>query len=379
MRLAIDARPALDPRRTGVGHYTRQIVRALPAAAAPDEVVAWYLDPSVAKRRRFDDVDAPNFNEHANRFPPRLFQPFTWRAGWPRLESLVGFDALLGPNFLPPPTASSGVVLVVHDLAFEVLPDTAPHHDDRWRRRFAEWLDRCAGVIVPSESTGRDLLEHHELDDDRVHVIPHGAEPFEAPPSADVDAVRSRFAIGGPYALFVGSIEPRKNLERLVRAFERLGEADAWLVIAGGRTDWIPGEAERLAVQVRELPNAIHRRVVLAGYVDERERRALVAGATALAYPSRYEGFGFPVLEAFAAGVPVLTSSVSSLPEVAGEAALLVDPDDVDAIADGLRTLFDDPGLRDRLVAAGRERARSFTWGRSAARTADVLRAAARR
>jgi glycosyltransferase involved in cell wall biosynthesis len=379
VRLAIDARPALDPRRTGVGHYTRHIVRALPAGAAPDDVVAWYLEASLSRRRHFDDVAAPNLVEHANRFPPRLFQPITWRTGWPRLESLVRFDALLATNFLPPPTASRGVVLVVHDLAFEVLPDTAPHHDEHWRMRFSEWLERAAVVIVPSESTRRDLLEHHDVDGERVRVIPHGAEPFERPLATDVVAMRSRFAIRGPYALSVGSIEPRKNLATLVRAFERLGDADAWLVIAGGRTDWIPGEWERLASQVRALPNPIHRRVVLAGYVGDVERRALFAGASALAYPSRYEGFGFPVLEAFSAGVPVLTSTVSSLPEVAGDAALLIDPDDETAIADGLRSLFDDDRLRERLVAAGRERVRSFTWERSAVETAEVLRAAARR
>ena len=379
MRLAIDARPALDPRRTGVGHYTRQIVRALPAAAAQDEVVAWYLDPSIARRRRFDDVDVPNLVEHASRFPARLFQPFTWRTDRPRLESLLRFDALLASNFLPPPSSSRGVVLVVHDLAFEVLPDTAPHHDERWRRKFAEWLERAAAVIVPSENTRRDLLVHHDIDGERVRVIPHGAEPFEPPPKEDAEAMRSMFAIGGAYALSVGSIEPRKNLAALVRAFERLGDVDAWLVIAGGPTDWIPDEAERLATQVRALPNSIHRRVVFTGYVGDRKRRALFAGATALAYPSRYEGFGFPVLEAFAAGVPVLTSSVSSLPEIAGDAALLVDAEDEAAIADGLRRLFDDRELRDRLVAAGRERVRSFTWERSAAQTAEVLRTAARR
>ncbi len=380
MRLAIDARPALDPRRTGVGHYARQIVRHLPASAPADEVVAWYLDPRglLSRRRFFDEVGARNLTEHADRFPTRVFQPVSWRLHVPRLEWLLRFDALLATNFLPPPTSSRGVVLVVHDLAHEVMPGTAPHHDARWRRRFDRWLRRAAAVIVPSDSTRRDLLERHDVAGE-VHVIPHGAEPFEPPPAAEVGQVRASFGIEGPYALFVGGIEPRKNLSALVQAFASLGDVDAWLVIAGGRTNWIPHAAESLRAEVAGLPPAVRRRVVLPGYVGGIVKAALIAGATTLVYPSRYEGFGFPVLEGFSAGVPVLTSSTSSLPEVAGDAALLVDPGDTAAIGEGLRSLFDDAVLRERLIAAGRDRVRTFAWERSAARTADVLRAASRR
>ena len=137
-------------------------------------------------------------------------------------------------------------------------------------------------------------------------------------------------------------------------------------MIAGGRTYWAPQGAETVRAQVEALPEGVRRRVVLTGYVSDEEKRALLAGATVLAYPSRYEGFGFPVLEGFSAGVPVLTSSAASLPEVAGDAALLVDPNDVDAIGEGLGPALRDPDLRERLVAAGRERLATFSWGRAA-------------
>jgi glycosyltransferase involved in cell wall biosynthesis len=380
VRIAIDARPALEPRRTGVGRYTRQMVRHLPVAVPNDEVVAWYLDPKAAfsRRRRLDDPGSANLVERASPFPARAFRGISSRLGVPRLEWLVRFDALLATNFLPPPTAGR-VVLVVHDLAYEVLPETAPHHDDRWRRRFDAWLRRAPAVIVPSRSAKADLLAHHELDEGRVRVVPHGIERFERPSDESVAGARSRFGIGGPYALFVGAIEPRKNLSALVGAFASMREDDVWLVIAGGRTEWIPHAADLLAAEVAALPEAVRRRIVLTGHVRERDRRALLAGAWALAYPSRYEGFGFPVLEAFAADVPVLTSTASSLPEVAGDAALLVDPNDPDAIAGGLRRLLEDGALRARLVQAGAERARSFTWEASAAATAEVLSAAGRR
>ena len=375
MRVAVDARPAMDPRRTGVGHYARRLLEHLPGAMAGDEVVAWYLDAKGLFRRprHFDGVA-----EHASRFPTRVFQPVSWRLRVPRLEWLVRFEALLATNFLPPPTGSPGVVLVVHDLAFEVMPETAPHHDRRWRRRFDRWLRRSAAVIVPSESTRADLLDRHEVDDEHVHAIPHGAEPFEPPPAAEVEAARERFGVGGRYVLFVGGIEPRKNLHGLIEAFHRI-PTDAWLVVAGGKTNWVPGETGRVESAVARLPEAVRRRVRFTGYVTPEDKASLLAGAEVLAYPSSYEGFGFPVLEGFAAGVPVLSSTASSLPEVAGEAALLVEPSDPAAIAEGLERLLGDEALRASLRAAGHERVRAFTWERTAAATAEVLRAAGRR
>jgi glycosyltransferase involved in cell wall biosynthesis len=381
VRIAIDARPALDPLRTGVGHYAGQIVRHLPSEDPFPEYVAWYLHAKdLLRRRRFFDGVAPNLSEHASRFPARVFQPVSWRLGVPRLEWLgVDADAFLATNFLPPPTRSRGVVLVVHDLAYERFPQTAPQMDARWRRVFARWLRRAAAVIVPTESVRRDLLERHaDAHPEGVHAIAHGAEAFEPPPAGEVSRVRERFGIGGRYALFVGGIEPRKNLRGLLASFRRI-DTDAWLVIAGGKVNWIPQEARRLEAAVAALPDTVRGRVVLTGYVTEADKRALLAGADALAYPSLYEGFGFPVLEGFAAGIPVLTSNSSGLPEVAGNAALLVDPHDPADIASGLERLLGDDGLRDGLRRAGAERLRSFTWRETALRTAEVLKTAGMR
>jgi glycosyltransferase involved in cell wall biosynthesis len=373
VRIAIDARPASDAEPTGVGHYTRRMLSHLPGAMPADELVAWHPHAGGS-----DLPGAPNLTEHVSRIPG-LLEPVWRRLELPRLEGMVRFDALLATNFLPPPTHSDAVVLVVHDLAFEEMPEAGPGFGERWRRRFDGWLRRSAGVIVPSASAKADLLRRHRLDEGRVHVIPHGADPFEAPAPEEAERVRARFGIGVPFALFVGGIEPRKNLGALVEAFARVCEADRWLVIAGGRTSWAPQGTETLRAQVATLPEDIRRRVVLTGYVSDEEKRALLAGATALAYPSRYEGFGFPVLEGFSAGVPVLTSSAASLPEVAGDAALLVDPNDLAGIGEGLARLFGDAGLRERLVAAGRERLAMFSWDRAAGATAEVLRGAAGR
>jgi glycosyltransferase involved in cell wall biosynthesis len=373
VRIAIDARPASDAEPTGVGHYTRRMLEHLPAAMAADELVAWHPQAGGSDLPR-----APNLTDHVSRIPGVL-EPVWRRLEVPRLEGMVRFDALLATNFLPPPTRSDAVVLVVHDLAFEVMPEAGPGFGERWRRRFDGWLRRSAAVIVPSASAKADLLERHRVEETRVLVISHGADPFELPFPDEIERVREHFGIGGPFALFVGGIEPRKNLETLVEAFARLDDPEPWLVIAGGRTYWVPEGTESVRARIEALSERVRRRVVLTGYVSDEEKRALLAGATVLAYPSRYEGFGFPVLEGFSAGVPVLTSSAASLPEVAGDAALLVDPNDVDAIGEGLVRLFGDPDLRRRLVAAGRERLATFSWERAADSTAEVLRGAADR
>jgi glycosyltransferase involved in cell wall biosynthesis len=379
MRAVIDARPALDPRRTGVGHYTQQIIRHLPHADPDGEYVAWYLHAKgvLRPRRFFAGVKADNLFEKASRFPARVFGPLSNRVGMPRIEWSTEFDVLLATNFLPPATRRDGVVLVVHDLAHERLPETAPHMNARWRRSFDRWLAKAAGVIVPSQATRTDLLAGHDVDADRVHVTPLGVDVAAFAPASEaaVHAVRRKYGIDGRYALFVGGIEPRKNVENLVEAFAMLAPGTR-LVIAGGPVRWDPKAAERLDEAIAALSPAARARIMRTGYVSDQEKVALLTGATLLAYPSLYEGFGFPVLEGFASGVPVLTSTVSSLPEVAGEAAVLVEPRDPRAIADGLSQLFDDDDLRAMMTAAGMTRAARFTWERTARLTAEALHAA---
>ncbi|HEX6132179.1 MAG TPA: glycosyltransferase family 1 protein [Actinomycetota bacterium] len=377
MRIVVDARPALDPHRTGVGHYTTAVLRHVPPIDPEHRYVAWYLDVrGTFTNRRWFRGWSPNLSERATRIPTRVYQPVAMRVGVPRIEWVAGrFDLCLATNFLPPPTAGRGVVLVVHDLAFDHMPETAPHHDARWRRRFEVSLGRAAGVLVPSEATRTDLLRFHDVDPAVVRVIPHGtdAEAFRPARPAEVDAVRHRYGIGGRYVLFLGGLEPRKNVEPLVRAFGRVETQDIALVIAGGPVRWAPDYQARVERAIAALPAAARARIVRTGYVADEDRRALLSGAEVLAYPSRYEGFGFPVLEGFAANVPVLTSDVSALPEVAGEAALLVDPRDADAIARGLDELLGDEDLRNVLRAAGTTRVAAFTWERCARATVEAL------
>ena len=372
--------------RTGVGTYTWHLVRRLPSAAPDITFVAWYLDMRASlgldrRARLFADARAPNLLERRMPMPSRWFDRVALRLDAPRLEWMVGFDVLLAPNFVPPPTRSRRVVLTVHDLAFRRFPETAPMATHRWLMRLESSLRRASQVIVVSEQTRQDLLDCFPglaaRLTERLTVVPLGVDTgtFRPAPPDDVEAVRRRYAVDGPYVLSLGGIEPRKNLPALIRAYASLPEdVRPTLVVAGPVATWNPEGWNQVRPELDALPPSIRDDIVVTGYVSEADKVALLSGAEALVYPSLYEGFGLPVLEAMACGTPVLTSGVSALPETAGSAALLVDPDDTEDIAAGIERLLTDGALRESLRVAGITRAAGFSWDATARRTAEVLR-----
>jgi glycosyltransferase involved in cell wall biosynthesis len=377
VRVTIVARPAVFSQKTGVGYYTWHLLRLLPAIDPSNEYVAWYLNArglAGGPRGLLRELAAPNLVERATPIPATWFERLSERFDLPRVEWFARSDVLFAPNFVPPPTRVRRLVVTVHDLAFKRFPRTAPHGTKWWLSRLDRALGRATRIIAVSESTRRDILELCPVDPERVVVVALGVDRsvFRPPLQRDVAAVRSRFDIQGPYLLYLGGIEPRKNLPALLAAFARLPEQPL-LVIAGGGVEWNPQGSNLLGDALAELPDGVRARIRRTGYVSEPEKVALLGGAEAFVYPSLYEGFGLPVLEAMASGTPVVTSNVSSLPEVAGEAAVLVDPADPASIAGGIERILSDTPLRSRLVTAGLERAERFTWERTAAATARVL------
>ena len=371
--------------RTGVGTYTWQLIRRLPNAAPDTTYLAWYLDVRAAlgldrRRRLFEDVRAPNLVDRRMPLPSRWFDRIALRLDVPRLEWMVRFDVLFAPNFVPPPTRSRRVVLTVHDLAFKRFPETAPLATRRWLSRLDASLARASQVIVVSEQTRRDLLESSPRAarlTDRLTVVPLGVDTefFRSPHADDVERVRRRYSIEGPFLLSLGGIEPRKNLPALIRAYASLpDDVRPTLVIAGPVAPWNPEGWDQVRPSLEALPASVRDRVVVTGYVSEQEKVALLGGAEALVYPSLYEGFGLPVLEAMACDTPVLTSNVSALPDTAGGAAVLVDPNDTEDIAAGMERLLTDTALREQLRAAGTARAATFSWDETARLTVGVLR-----
>jgi glycosyltransferase involved in cell wall biosynthesis len=377
VRIAIDARPAIGPNKTGVGYYAWHLIRLLPQVDPGTTYVAWYLDIRGAlgrpRRPRFFERAAPNLVDRRMLIPSRWFDPLAMRYRVPRIEWLVRSDVFFAPNFVPPPTRTRRLVLTVHDLAFKLYPGTSSMATPRWMSRLNESLKQASRVIVVSEQTRQDLLDLYPVEAGRVSVVPLGVDTELYRPASQgaVAAVRRRYGIEGPYVLSLTAIEPRKNLPAVIRAYSLLDDdVRPLLVIAGPAFSQNP---EILRPALEELSAPVRGGVLLTGYVSEEEKAALLSGAEALVYPSLYEGFGLPVIEAMACGTPVLTSNVSALPETAGDAALLVDPRDVEAIADGMRSLLTDREIRRELRVAGMARASRFPWIETARRTSAVL------
>jgi glycosyltransferase involved in cell wall biosynthesis len=283
---------------------------------------------------------------------------------------------LLHVQYTAPPLAPCPVVATIHDLSFEHIPETF-----KWRSRVQLRLTvratarRAAHVVAPSEFTRRDLVETYGLDPARVTAIPLAVSPRFRPveDAAELERVRRLYGIAGEYVLAVGSIQPRKNLARLVRAYSALrrerGRSNLPQLVLVGKKGWLYGDTLR-AIEEAGLGGA----VVLTGYVREDDLPALYSGALCFAYPSFYEGFGLPPLEAMSCGAPVLTGNLTSLPEVVGDAGLTVDPLDTDALASALARLIDDDALRADFRERGLRRARTFDWRDTARMTLKVYR-----
>jgi len=279
-------------------------------------------------------------------------------------------------QYFAPPVCSSKVVLTVHDLSFERFPEYFTAGFTRRMRAMMPWMARNAvRVIAVSGATKLDLMDLYGIPEDRIDVIYNGAsEHFRPEPDRErLAALVAGMGITRPFIVCVGNMCRRKNQARVVRAFahlvrERGIEHDLVLV----------GKEEHSAREVRaEIAHAdIPGRVHVPGFVSREQLVALYNLATFSVYTSHYEGFGLPIVESMACGTPVLTSSVSCVPEIAGEAALLVDPSDDDAIAAGMERMLEDTALRDRLREAGLARSRDFTWSEAADRTLATYRRA---
>jgi glycosyltransferase involved in cell wall biosynthesis len=366
LRVAVDGTPLLG-HRTGVGASVAGLVEAL-AALGGLELHAYALS---RRGRGALAAQLPAGVRPATRgWPARLV-----RAAWSRGLSVPGVEAWTGPvdvvhatNYVAPP-ARAPVLVSVYDLTFVHHPQWCTPDVRRYPRLLQHALRRGAWVHTMSETVAAEVRAAFSLPPDRVVVVPPGV-----PASAGGDPVRGRrLARADTYVLALGTVEPRKNLPRLVQARQRRADAlEGVAIVIAGPDGW---GTEELAAALADAGDPWWCRRL--GWVDDRDRRDLLAGAAVFAYPSRYEGFGLPPLEAMAAGVPVVASSAGALPEVLGDAALLVNPDDPDALGDALARVIGDARLAATLVERGRRRVARFTWARAAAAMADRYRALA--
>jgi glycosyltransferase involved in cell wall biosynthesis len=349
--------------RTGDESYTVNLLRELPGAA-PELSLACSLrnpadvpaDVPVAVRRLALDVASPY------RRIPLAFPALARREG----------AALAHVHYFVSPRLRCPAVVTVHDVSFARAPELFSRRDRTLLRLVRGSVRRAARVIAVSEFTRKDLCEVYGLEPAKVAAIANGVGSAFRPVAGAKERVRARFGIDRPYVLCVGALQPRKNVPLAIEAYAKVvgSGTDCELVVAGG------DRGGRLDVLDAILRTRLTGRVHLLGRVEDDELPALYTGARAFLFPSLYEGFGLPALEAMACGTAVVASNTTGLAEAVGDAGITVDPRDADALAEALRQVLGDEALRERLVAAGRARAAEFTWARMAQRTADVYREA---
>jgi len=344
--IGIDASRTVSPRPTGTETYSLRLIQALLSLNPPWDVRLYFRTPP-------PDGLFPQADRRVIPFP-RLWTHI--RLSWEMARHPP--DVLFVPAHVLPPIHPRRSLVTVHDLGYRYFPQAHPRFQRVYLDLSTRWNARAAAhILADSEATRADLARIYGTPPEKVTVAYPGYDESLAPvhDPAILSAVRERYGIPGDYFLYLGTLQPRKNLSRLVLAFSRL-PSRAVLVLAGQR-GWL---SDDLFALIRRL--GLEGRVLCPGYVRPEDRAPLLSGALAFVFPSLYEGFGLPVLEAQACGCPVICSNTSSLPEVAGDAALQVPPEDVAALADAMARLESDPDLRRELVERGFVNLRRFSW-----------------
>jgi len=380
MHIAIDYTPAVH-QRAGIGRYTRGLVQALTRLDSENRYTLMVLGRTGAQ---FIPSTLPaNFKLRFIPISDRWATVLWYRLNLPiPVELFSGqTDLFHGPSFTLPPSFTPSL-LTVHDLSFLRYPQGAHPGLLAWLiKAVPRSLRRAHHVLADSESTRTDLIDLMHIAADRITVIGAGVEkrfqPVTEPET--LARVQARYRLPDRFILSVSTLEPRKNLTGLIAAFNQMASpsalssmADLHLVLAGGK-GWLYDDIFA-AAETSPLRERIH----FAGYVVDDDLPALYSLATLFAFPSHYEGFGIPVLESMACGTPVICANNSSLPEIAGDAALLIEATDTEALADAMHQLVIDTSLREGLIQRGYEQARKFEWEEAARRLLDVYSMIAR-
>jgi len=368
MKIGIDISQLAFPG-TGVGTYTKNLVENLLRIDQENDYVLFYS--SLRREIKGEELKIENNNVKLKnyRFPP-LFLEILWnRFHFLSIEKFTGqLDVFHTSDWLEPP-AKCPKVTTIHDLAIFKYPEAfsprGGHNIVSNLKRKLEWVKKESRVIIAvSENTKNDVIEILGISPKRIKVIYEACDEIfmRKRSQKEIEEVKKKYKISGDYILGVGTLEPRKNLKRLFEAFSLLTESVPVKLVVTGKVGW--GESiEKLKIKNEKLK--------ILGYVPKEDLAPLYAGAQVFVYPSLYEGFGLPILEAMACGCPVVTSNISSMPEVAGKAAILIDPKNIEDIALGIKKAIE---KRDELIREGFERVKNFSWEKNAKETLKIYK-----
>jgi glycosyltransferase involved in cell wall biosynthesis len=366
MLIGIDASRAAALERTGTENYSLNLIRHLLALENDHCYRLYFNRPPTA------ELFPMTADLELRVMPfPRLWTHL--RLSWEIARHPP--DVLFVPAHVLPLVHPRSSVVTVHDLGYLYYPEAHRPSDRLYLDLSTRYNARAASrVIAVSQATKDDLVQHCGIRPDKITVVYSGCDGTIQPveDEATIERVKARYGIQGDYILYVGTLQPRKNLGRLLKAYaivrKQANRSETPCLVIGGRKGWL---YDQIFQQVERL--GLQTEVVFPGYVPQDDLPALLSGARLFVFPSLYEGFGLPVLEAMSCGTPVLCSNASSLPEVAGNAAFLIDPLDVGNMAKAMNRLLQDEGLRTQLVERGLQQVRHFSWDRCARETLAVL------
>ena len=375
MKIAVNTRLLLNERLDGIGRFTDETLRII-TSQHPEHRFLFYFD------RKYDQKYIYNSNVQPVVLFPQARHPFlfiSWfEASLPLHFKFSKPDVFLSPDgflSLSTPVKSVGVI---HDLNFEHFPEDIPWLVRKYyKTMFPRFAQKASRIATVSEYSKKDIAGSYGINPSKIDVVHNGAGNIFKPRHADEkQQVRQRFSGGSEYFFFVGTLHPRKNLVNLFRAFDQFKKSDSRnikLVIAGAKMWWT--DEIRLAYEGM----GFREEVIFTGRVSDQDLASLMASALALTYVSYFEGFGIPILEAFSCDTPVITSNLTSMPEVAGNAAILTDPFSTNSIAEAMQKISADADFRQKLVAAGREQRLRYSWQQTAGKLWNCIEKAIER
>ncbi|MEM8898543.1 MAG: glycosyltransferase family 1 protein [Bacteroidota bacterium] len=359
--IAVNTRLLLGEKMEGIPRFTYEVVSRM-ARQHPEIKFSFLFD------RKFDERFVPSENVHPVVLPPQARHPLLWHAWFHGMIPLWAgrnqVDLFFSPEFYLPTLSQTPMVPVFHDLAYEHYPQ----YIGKWAANYClkyspRYASRASHLLTVSEFSKKDIIDIYGIAEDKISVVYNGAsEAFSPISEKEQQEVRNTYTGGAPFFHFVGAIHPRKNITSILRAFDtfrgRVGESVKLLLV--GRKGWKYDDAFQVYEQMQYKEE-----VIFTGFVSDEELKKIYGASLALCYVPVFEGFGIPILEAMQAETAVIAGDVSSIPEVAGEAAVMVDPQNVEGISEAMSKLFLDPEERENLIEKGRVQRQEFSWDRT--------------
>jgi len=381
MRVLVDVRHLASLTQSGVGEYTIQLLKALFRVGGHEYLLFSSGSALSPIPQFFPEIQNFPYVRHIHiPMPNRTLNASFLLAGYPSLPDLIRekADMLFAPNLaIFPLPLSLPTVLTVHDMTWNLFPELYPLKMRLWHRavRPTKLMQQAAAIICPSESTSSDLEKQSDIPANRIHIVPHGVDharffsssTFSQPSETSVRAI---YGLPERFILFLGTLEPRKNVRTLIKAVSdyRRQTHDTISLVLAGAPGWKNGDIKR-CLQNPEIKTW----VLPIRYIHAQDRAAMYRAATVFVWPTLYEGFGLPVLEAMACGTPVITSAVSSIPELTGSSAVLINPYLAADLTLALKNVLSSEIMRNRLSKKGIEQATAFSWSKAAQKTLEIF------